>query len=169
MTCYLSKDDWHSYYKKSLDRQKLDEMSSHLTQCPECQNILWQIQETAELLAKGRINFDPPPNLKLNIMKSITRSGYQADSNKEPTQKETASSRHLELRNWGFSMMAAGFLLFAFNLSSLSRNLMTTQVTQLDSGFSKQIILPLTKMNQLAHTLLIKIDALTDNQNKSNQ
>ncbi|KLU65516.1 hypothetical protein DEAC_c26530 [Desulfosporosinus acididurans] len=169
MTCYLSKDDWHSYYKKSLDRQKLDEMSSHLAQCSECQNALWQIQETAELLARGKINFDPPPDLKLNIMKTITKSGYQADSNKEPTQKETASSYHIELRNWGFSMMAAGFLLFALNLSSLSPNLLNTQVAQLDSGFNKQIILPFTKMNQLAHTLLIKIDTLTDNQNKSNQ
>lgn len=169
MTCYLNKDDWHSYYQKSLDRQTLDEMSNHLAQCPECQNILWQIQETAKLLAKGRINLNPPPDLKLNIMEAINRSRYQAGSNKELPQKETASSHHFELRNWGFSMMAAGFLLFALNLSSLSPNLMTTQVTQLDSGFSKQIILPFTRMNQLAHTLLIKIDALTDSQIKRNQ
>ncbi|AFM40094.1 hypothetical protein Desaci_1055 [Desulfosporosinus acidiphilus SJ4] len=179
MTCYLSKDDWHSYYKKSLSKSKLEEMSNHLALCLECRNNLLQIQETANVLAAGRTALTPPEDLKLNIMKAIDKHKYQIkpssiekceqqpstahrnlDTYDDGHPHKTANSPLFELRNWGFSMVAAGFLLFTLNLSPLTHYLTNTQVALLNNELNKQIALPLNRINQLTHTLITKIDSL---------
>lgn len=76
MTCYRSKDDWHSYFKKNLDDMKLADMRAHLAHCPECQHLVLQIQETAEFLAQGRITVNPPASLKINVMMAIDKNRY---------------------------------------------------------------------------------------------
>lgn len=159
MTCYRSRDNWHSYVKTSLSEEELDEMTSHLADCPECQDVVSVIQETREGLAKSRVNFHPPAAIKINVMMAIAENQYK-DNLPNP------NSFHLfELKNWGFSMIAAGILLFALNLTSLTPDFEANQMTELHT-LSKQLAIPFDKMSQVANDALGKIESLTWSERK---
>lgn len=151
MTCYRSRDDWHSYIKHCLKEAELEEMFTHLTHCPECRDIVSTIQETAGLLAKSRVNLRPPAEIKLNVMKAIDKNRY----------KKVSSPHLFELKNWGFSMVAGGLLLLALNLTSLAPNFESGQVAALNNQIGKQIAHPFEKMSQAAYEAIVKIETIT--------
>ena len=151
MTCYLSRDNWHSYVKNSLNEAELEKMSTHLTHCPECRDIVSVIQETAGILAKSRIILSPPAAIKINVMMTIDKNRY----------KKVSSSHLFELKNWGFSMVAGGLLLLALNLTSLTPNFESGQVTELNSQIGEQIAHPFEKMSQAAYAAIVKIETIT--------
>ncbi|WP_407312839.1 anti-sigma factor family protein [Desulfosporosinus sp. SB140] len=182
MTCYRSEDDWHSYIKKNLAEAVLLDMAAHLTHCPECRHTVSLIQETADLLSKGRVTFTPPLDLKINIMMTIDKNKYKENpayaelkTEQEPlilltnpktytfrkTKDRKNSFQRFDLKNWGLSMVAAGFLLFALNLSSLTVSFKSTQIAELNNELIKQIVLPFDKMSELTHDVLMKIDSLS--------
>lgn len=157
MTCYRSRDNWHSYVKHSLNEVELEEMATHLRHCPECCEIVSTIQETAGLLAKNRIILHPPQGIKLNVMMAIDKNKYKG-----------ISSPHLfEIKNWGFSMVAGGLLLLALNLSSLTPNFESGQVTELNSQIGQQIAHPFDKMSQAANAVIVKIGTITKQKNSN--
>jgi len=188
MTCYRSLDDWHSYVKNSLDEVELHEMKTHLLHCPECHNTVALIQETASTLVKGRIVLNPPVDIKTNVMMTIDKNRYERNSACFKPQEQTktlgytyahsnskvetwfkkgAKSSHLfELKNWGISMVAAGILLFALNLTSLVPNYECRQVAEFNSELGKQMALPFGKMSEAAHDAFGKIQSLTLSQPK---
>lgn len=152
MTCYRSRDNWHSYVKNSLNVAELNEMTTHLAHCSECLNTVFLIKETAGILATSRVDLSPPLAIKINVMTAIDKNKY----------KKFANSSHLfALKNQGLSMVAAGLLLFALNLTSLTPNFKVSQVAELNSELAKQIALPIDKMSQVAHDALGKIESLT--------
>lgn len=151
MTCYRSRDNWHSYVKNSLNEAELEGMSTHLTHCSECRELVSVIQETAGILAKIRITLSPPAAIKLNVMMAIDKNRY----------KNVNSSSLFELKNWGLSMVAAGLLLLALNLTSLAPNFESGQVVKLNSLIGKQIAHPFDKISQATHAAIVKIEALT--------
>jgi len=152
MTCYRSRSNWHSYVKNSLDAVELHELTAHLTKCPECREIVSVIQKTAYILAESRAVHIPPVAIKINVMQAIDKSRY----------KKGANSSHLfELRNWGLSMVAAGLLLFALNLTSLTPNFENGRVAELNIEIGRKIAIPFDKMSQVAHDALGQIEALT--------
>lgn len=157
MTCYRSQNNWHSYVKNSLSEAELDEMTSHLAHCSECKNTVSLIQETASILVKSRADLIPPSSIKINVMMTIDKNRYK---------KSAYSSCHFELKNWGLSLVAAGFLLFTLNLTSLTPNFEISHVAELNSDLGRQIALPFDKMSQVAHDALGKIEALTLYQTK---
>ena len=151
MICYRSRNNWHSYVKNSLNEAELEEMAIHLRHCPECREIVSTIQETAGLLAKSRINLRPPQELKLNVMLAIDKNRY----------KKVSSPHLFEIKNWGFSMVAGGLLLLALNLSSLTPNFESGQVTELNSQIGQQIAHPFDKISQAANAVIVKIETIT--------
>ena len=151
MICYRSRNNWHSYVKNSLNEAELEGMTTHLTHCPECRDIVSIIQETASTLAKSRVILSPPAAIKLNVMMAIDKSKY----------KKVSSSYLFELRNWGFSMVAGGLLLLALNLTPLAPNFGSGQVAELNSQIGKQIAHPFDKMSQAAYAAIVKIETLT--------
>ena len=157
MTCYRSQSNWHSYVKNSLNEIEQREMTSHLLLCPECQSIVTAIRKTTATFVKGRTILTPPLDVKLNVMLSINKHKYTVSAN---------SSHLFELKNWGLSMLAAGLLLFALNLTSLSPSFEGNQVAELNSVLGKQITFPFDKMSQAAHAALHEIDSLTTSQPK---
>lgn len=155
MTCYRSQDNWHSYVKNCLTEVELDEMTSHLAHCPKCRDVVSVIQETVSSLAKTRVNFCPPTVVKTNVMMAI-------DTNLYSENFSSVNSSHLfALRNWGFSMIAAGILLFALNLASLTPNFEAGQMKELHIELNKQMTIPFDKMGQVANDALEKIESLT--------
>lgn len=156
MTCYRSRDNWHSYVKNSLSEAELEVMTTHLTQCPECRDLVSIIHETADLLAKNRIIFSPPASIKLNVMRAIDNSRY----------KKVSSSHVLELKNWGFSMVAGGLLLLALNLTSLAPTLESGQVADINSHIVQQIVQPFDKMSHAAYAAMIKLETITQSTQK---
>ena len=163
MTCYRSRDNWHSYVKNSLSEAELNEITDHLKLCFECQNTVSLIQETAGILAKSRVDLSPPSTIKINVMMGIDKNRYKENlAGAEPQARNCAnSSHHLELKNWGLSMVAAGLLLFTLNLTSLPPNFKISHVAELNSELGKQIALPFDKMSQITHDALGKIESLT--------
>ena len=155
MTCYRSRDNWHSYVKNSLSEGEAEEMASHLAHCSECHDVVSLIRETIDSLAKNRVILSPPTAIKINVMKAI-------DKNKYRENLSNTNSFHLfELRNWGFSMIAAGILLFALNLTSLNPNFEVSQMTELHTELSKQMAIPFDKMSQVTNDALGKLESLT--------
>jgi len=151
MTCYRSRDNWHSYVRNSLKEAEIVDVSAHLTHCPECRHIVSVIQETASSLTKNRIILSPPAEIKLNVMLAIDKNRY----------KKVSSSHLFELKNWGLSMVAGGLLLLALNLTSLAPNFESGQVAELNSLIGKQIVHPFDKMRQAADTVIIKIETIS--------
>ncbi|HWQ40612.1 MAG TPA: hypothetical protein VN456_01080 [Desulfosporosinus sp.] len=105
MTCYRSQDNWHSYVKNSMNAAELDEMTSHLAHCSECQNTVSLIQETAGFLAKSRADLIPPSTIKINVMMAIDKDRYKENlAGAEPHEGDrlvaliprTLSSRYKE-------------------------------------------------------------------------
>lgn len=157
MTCYRSRDNWHSYVKKHMDRNELEEMTAHLTACPECREVVWGIQEMLSGLRKNQLILTPPPTLKIQVMAAIDKNKYQQTS----TETHSLLSHFSELRNWGFSMIAAGILLFFLNLTSLTPRFEADQMTELHTELSQQIAIPLEKINQLTANTLRMLESLT--------
>ncbi|AFQ42881.1 anti-sigma factor family protein [Desulfosporosinus meridiei] len=147
MTCYRSQDSWHSYVKQCLSDSERNEMASHLGHCPECREIVSDIKKTLEIISNPDIPM-PQLGIKVNVMDSIDKSRYKQNL------VSVNTFRLFELRNWGFSMIAAGVFLFAFNLTSFSSIIKTDQVTELGSSLSKQISIPLDKVSQAASSFL---------------
>ncbi len=165
MTCYRRQDNWHSYVKNSLTAAELESMTSHLENCPECRDTVSVIQETAASFAKNRVKYCPPPAIKLNVMMSIDKNRYlvnlaHADSLTQISFTKTTTPHFFELRNWGFSMIASGILLFTLNLTSLTPNFETSQMTELQSELSQQITRPFNELSQIADNALEKIESL---------
>ena len=152
MTCYRSRSNWHSYVKNSLDEVELNELTAHLTKCSECRKIVSVIQKTADILAESRAVHIPPVAIKINVMQGIDKSRYKKGEN---------SSHLFELRNWGLSMVAAGLLLFALNLTSLTPNFENGRVAELNIEIGRKIAIPFDKMSEVAHDALGQIEALT--------
>lgn len=155
MTCYRSRDNWHSYVKNSLSEAELKEMTSHLAHCPECRDVVSVIQETFNGFAKARVNFHPPTAIKFNVMMAIDKNLYLE------TFPRANSSHLFAVRNWGFSMIAAGILLFALNLTSLSPNLEDSRMNELHIELNKQVSVPLDKMSQITNDALVKLESLS--------
>ena len=151
MTCYRSRDNWHSYVKNSLNEAELESMATHLTHCPECWDIVSVIQETTGILAKSRVILSPPAAIKINVMMAIDKNRYQ----------KASSTHRLELKNWGLSMVAGGLLLLALNLTSLVPNFESGQVAELNSQIGKQIAQPFEKMRQAAYAAIVKLETIT--------
>lgn len=151
MTCYRSRDNWHSYVKRSLTESALEGLSAHLTHCPECREHVADIEETASLLAKNRVSLTPPASIKFNVMLSIDKSKY----------KKVSSSHLFELKNWGFSMVAGGLILLALNFSSLAPNFESGQVAELNHQISRQLEHPFDKVSEAAYAAFIKIETIT--------
>ncbi|MCO1600773.1 anti-sigma factor family protein [Desulfosporosinus nitroreducens] len=155
MTCYRSRDNWHSYVKNSLSEAERDEMASHLSNCPECRSIVAIIQETLESLAKNQVILCPPLDIKINVMKAIDKHRYRENI-------VSTNPFHLfELKNWGVSMIAAGILLFALNLTTLNPGSENGQMTELHTELGKQFTIPFDKMSQVANDALEKIESLS--------
>lgn len=160
MTCYRSRDNWHSYVRHSLSEAELEEMASHLMHCPECQGIVMVIEKTLDKLSQNKVIFSPPLDIKINVMKTIDKNRYKENA-------VIANSFHLfELRNWGVSMIATGILLFALNLTTLNPSFDPSQMTELETRLSNQITLPFAKMSQVANDTLEKIESLTLSKSK---
>ncbi|EGW39396.1 zf-HC2 domain-containing protein [Desulfosporosinus sp. OT] len=157
MTCYRSQNSWHSYVKNSLDEAELHEMTAHLLLCSECRSLVSAIRETAGTFANDRVILTPPLEIKLNVMMAIDKHKYK---------KSTSSSHLFELKNWGLSMLAAGLLLFALNLTSLVSPLASNHVTDLNTVLGKQMALPFHKMSQVTQAVLREIDSFTTYQPK---
>lgn len=154
MTCYRSRDNWHSYVKQSLSEKELNEMASHLENCSECRSIVTSIQETLNSLAKCQVSLPPPMEIKINVMKAIDKNLYL-------DKVVMVKSFHLlQLRNWGISMIAAGVLLIAMNLTTLNPSFEAAQMNGLQSELSNQITLPFDKMSKAADNLREKIESL---------
>ena len=151
MTCYRSRDNWHSYVKRSLTESALDGLSTHLKNCPECREHVSAIQETAGFLAKNRVTLSPPALIKLNVMSTIDKNRY----------KKVSSSHLFELKNWGFSMVAAGLILLALNFSSLAPNYESGQVAELNNQMGKQLAHPFEKISEATNAALVKIETMT--------
>ena len=151
MTCYRSRDNWHSYVKNSLSEAELEAMTTHLSQCPECQDLVSVIQETSGILTTNRVILSPPASIKLNIMMAIDKNRY----------KKATPSHAFQLKNWGFSMVAAGLLLLALNLTSLTPSFRSGQVVDLNSKIGQQIVHPFAKISQAAYSAKIRIEAIT--------
>ena len=150
MTCYRSRDNWHSYVKNSLNKADLESMASHLTNCTECQYIVTTIQETAAIIAKSRITLRPPAAIKLNVMMAIDKNRY----------KKVSSSHLVELKKWGISLVAGGMLLLALNLTSSAPNFQSGQVVELNSQIGKQIAHPFEKISQAANAAMVKLETI---------
>lgn len=168
MTCFRNQENWHSYVKKSLTKEKLDELTAHLTHCPDCQITVAHIRETAQILSESRTTLTPPLDVKVNVMLAIDKNRYKERSDTfRPLTKKNANSVHLfELKNWGLSMVAAGILLFVLNLTFLTPNDETNRVAQLNNELEKQTTLCLEKMTQATQAVLQKIDTLIPYQSK---
>lgn len=151
MTCYRSREDWHSYVIKSLSEAELEVLSTHLTYCPECRDLVSVIQETADILTMNQVILKPPASIKLNVMKAIDKNRY----------KKVTSSHVFQLKNWGFSMLAAGLLLLALNLTALGPNFESGQVAELNSQIGQQIVRPFDQMRQAAYAAIIKVETIT--------
>lgn len=160
MTCYRILDNWHSYVKSSLSEAELHEMTSHLTNCPECRDLVYIIQKTAGSLAKSRLDFLPPAAIKINVMMAIDKNRYVKHLS------STKLSHIFQLRNWGFSMIAAGILLFALNLTSLTPDPEGRPMSELHIKLSQQMAIPFHKMSQVANDTLGKIESLTSSKHK---
>lgn len=143
MTCYRSRDSWHSYVKHCLSEKDLNEMTSHLSHCPECREIVFDIRKTFDKLSKNKVTLNPPLDIKVNIMEAIDKNRYKQNL------VSINTFRLFELRNWGLSMIAAGVFLFALNLTSLNPITRTEEMNELHE-LSKQIAIPLDKMSQAA-------------------
>lgn len=161
MTCYRSKDNWHSYVKNSLNEAELNGLADHLTQCPECRKLVSVIQETERLLAKSRVTLCPPASLKLNVMMAIDKNRYKETSSYSfpQTQKSANADQRFGLNNWGLSMIAAGLLLLALNLTSLAPNFESGQFVELNSQIGKQLAHPFDKMRQAFGGVIVKIES----------
>jgi len=156
MTCYRSRDNWHSYVKDNLNALELEELTTHLTRCPECRRLAAGIQETAVILASSRVILPPPASIKLNVMIAIDKNKYK---------KENTSHR-FEVKNWGLSMVATGLLLLALNLTSLTPNFLSGQVGELNNQIGKQMAHPFDNMRQSAYAAVGKLEALMTSQQK---
>lgn len=163
MTCYQSRRDWHSYVKESLPEIELKELSDHLQNCSECREIIININETSKLLAQSHTLVIPPIDLKINVMLRIDKNKYRPNPF---IQKFGASLHLLDLKNWGFSLVAAGVLLFAFNLTPFFPYLESNSLLQFNSEVGKKISLPFDQMSHIAQTTLEKIEALTKSKPK---
>ena len=151
MSCYRSRDNWHSYVKNSLNEAEMAYMTTHLTHCSECRNIVSVIHETASQLEKSRIILSPPAAIKINVMMAIDKNRY----------KKVNSSHLFELKNWGFSMVAGGLLLLALNFTSLTPNFESGQVAEINSRIGKQIAYPFEQMSQAANAAIEKLETIT--------
>ncbi|MHB8076249.1 zf-HC2 domain-containing protein [Desulfosporosinus fructosivorans] len=163
MTCYRSRNNWHSYVKASLNEAELEDMTAHLTHCSECLDIVSIIQETAGIFAKSQVILSPPSTIKLNVMMAIDKNRY----------KKVSFPHLLELKNWGFSMVAAGVLLLALNLTSLAPTIESGQVAQLNSQIVQQISLqishPFERISQAAYSAIGRLETITSSPPKNKQ
>jgi len=155
MTCYRSRDNWHSYVKDSLNALELEELTAHLTRCPECRRLAAGIQETAVILASSRVILHPA-SIKLNVMIAIDKNKYKKDS----------PSHRFEVKNWGLSMVATGLLLLALNLTSLTPNFQSGQVAEVNNQIGKQMAHPFDNMSQSAYAAVVKLEALMTSHQK---
>ncbi|MBC2726604.1 anti-sigma factor [Desulfosporosinus sp.] len=156
MTCYRSRDNWHSYVKHSLSKAELDEMASHLAHCSKCRSTVAIIKKTLDNLTKKQVILNPPADLKMNVMKAIDKSLYLNNL------VSLNSFRLFELKTWGFSMIATGIFLFALNLAALNPNFEGGKMIELPSILSKQMTIPINKISQLANDTFEKIESDID-------
>jgi hypothetical protein len=153
MTCYRIQGDWHSYVKKSLSELELHEMSTHLARCSQCHDIVSSIMETSYILTNCRTVPSCPTDIKLNVMSAINKSKY----------KKGVSHTLFALKNLGLSMVAAGLILFAINLTPLPFSLENRQVFDINNYIGRQLAMPFDRIGLGAHEALGKIDSLKQN------
>ena len=154
MACLRSRDNWHSYVKKSLSAAELQEMSMHLEHCAQCREIVSDIRETSTFLASNRVFLVPPGEIHLNIMQAIDKTKYQ---------KGIGFSRlSLSIRHLGFSLLSAGFILLAINLNTAAWGFESVQMADMNFQIGKQIALPFDHMGQAVSVAVEKIGALNN-------
>ncbi|CAA7602673.1 Hypothetical protein DEACI_3352 [Acididesulfobacillus acetoxydans] len=140
MTCFRSRDRWHSYVVKSLSRMEMREMETHLERCAECRARVAAIRETSGFLAVARVPLIAPPMIKDQVMAAIDMGKYRA---KAGFPRFGQGLQHL-----GFSLLAAGIILLMVNLTPVGRNLRSGEVADLNVQFGKEIALPFTHLSQ---------------------
>ncbi len=150
MACHRRQDNWHSYVKNSLDELELQNMTNHLAECPQCQDIVSDIRETTSFLKKNRVVPEADTDLTANIMQRIDLNKYKKD----------VSPHFLTVKNWGFSLVAAGVILFVLNLTTLTPNFKSNHVAEFNSKIGKELSQPLAKLSLLTHAALGKSEAL---------
>lgn len=159
MACRRSRDNWHSYVKKSLSAAELIEMTIHLEQCAKCREIVSAIRETTKLLASSRVSLVPPTEIRLNVMKAIDKTKYK---------KETYSPHlSLSLRLLGFSLVTTGIILLAINLNPKAQGLEKFQMAEVNFQIGKEIALPLDNIGQTVSVAVWKLGSLSGVRNKN--
>lgn len=150
MTCPRSRNNWHSYVKKSLSAAELQDMETHLEQCATCREIVSDIRETTNLLASVRVNLEPPTDIRVNVMKAIDKTKYK---------KENHFSRLMQsVRLLGFSLVATGFLLLALNLNPAVYRLENVSIAEVNFQIGKIIALPFDNFGQTVSVVIGKLD-----------
>lgn len=153
MTCHRIRDNWHSYVKNSLHKDEQTEMTNHLAHCPECQATVSFIRGTSLTFVENQTMLCPPSSIKINVMAAIDKHKY----------KKGAAPQLLDLQNWGFSMIAAGLIIFVINLSPLAPYFASRHVANLNGNISKRIALPFEKIGLATHTALKKVETFNIN------
>lgn len=153
MTCHRIRDNWHSYVKNSMNDEEFSEMTNHLANCPECLNTVSVIRNTLASFAQNQAVLLPPVSIKIKVMENINKHKY----------KKAVVPQSFELKNWGFSMIASGLILFVLNLSPAIPSFLSHQVTDLNLKIGRQITLPLEKMGLATHAVLEGIETLNIN------
>lgn len=141
MTCFRSRDRWHCYVRKSLSAKEMQEMAAHLEQCGECRARVSAIQETAGFLAGARVDLTPPATIKIHVMAAIDQTKYKTETG---FPRLNQSSKQL-----GFSLLAAGLILLAINVTPAVRSLESGRIGDPNGQIGRQIELPFTHLGQV--------------------
>lgn len=152
MTCPRSRNNWHSYVKKSLNAAELQDMETHLEQCATCREIVSGIRETTNLLASVRVNLEPPTDIRVNVMKAIDKTKYKKGNH--------FPRLILSLRLLGFSLVATGFLLLVLNLNPAAYRLENVNIAEVNFQIGKVIALPFDSFGQTVSVVIGKLDSL---------
>ncbi|MHB8126765.1 MAG: anti-sigma factor family protein [Desulfitobacteriaceae bacterium] len=130
-------------------------MTNHLFYCSECRHTVSDIRDTSVSFAENQTVLQPPVSIKINVMAAIDKQKYNKGA--------IPHSQLLDLKNWGFSMIVAGLIIFVINLSPLAPYFASRQVANLNSIIGKQIALPVEIMSLATHAALEKIGTLNIN------
>lgn len=123
----------------------MQEMAAHLTRCAICRETVPVIEAMSDFLGSNRAVPCLPAEIKLNVMAAIDTTKY----------KQGTSLHRFVMKNWGFSLIAAGLILFFVKPSPL-----VSTITKLNDSVSWQIVRPVDKMGLITRAALGKIEIL---------
>lgn len=149
MSCKKYEDKLHSFAIGSLKEAERLELEMHLESCVSCKQEVYDIKRTADFIKANRTVPILPIEMKQNIMASIDLKRYKSADRKN----------RFELKNWGASMIAAGLILFALNLSHYTNYYLAKEsyLYNIGNEIGKKILLPINNLGQSANTVFGKI------------